>query len=380
MLARKFSEEQNLFRDSVSAFVAKEVAPYTLDWRDAGITPKDIYKKAGEQGYLCIWADEKHGGLAEPDFRFEQIFMEELASIGENGFLPFLHSRLVAPYIDNFGSEFLKDKYLPGCVSGDILLGIAMTEPNTGSDLAAISTKAEDKGDHYLLNGSKTFITNGINGDLFVVAARTGSDSKYAISLFLVEAQSAGFVRGKKLKKIGMPSQDTAELFFDNIKVPKENLLGELNKGFYHMMQGLAEERLLCAIGCLGGAQAAFATTLDYVKQRKAFGKPIGQFQNTQFEMASMSAELDMAQVYVDHCVVSLNQGKLTGEDAAKAKLLMSEIQGRTVDQCVQFHGGNGYMQEYLISRLYVDARVMRIFAGTSEIMRTIIAGSLGLK
>lgn len=268
---------------------------------------------------------------------------------------------------------------MPKCVSGEHVLAVAITEPGAGSDVAGIRTKAEDKGDHFLLNGSKTFISNGILADLVVVVAKTDPGSRHGLSLFVVERGMEGFERGENLKKMGLKSQDTAELFFNNVKLPKENLLGELNRGFYHLMHGLAEERLLGACGYIASAEAAFDLTLAYVNERKAFGQRIADFQNTRFKLADMRTELDVGYAFVDRCVEEHNKGKLTADDAAKAKLWTSELEARITDECVQLHGGNGYMDEYKVSRLYTNARVSRIYAGSSEIMREIVARSIGL-
>jgi acyl-CoA dehydrogenase len=298
---------------------------------------------------------------------------------GDIGFYINLHNDLVAPYIAKLGTEEQKDRFMPGIVSGEIILAVAMTEPSTGSDLASMRTRAEDKSDHWLLNGSKTYISNGILGDLIVVAARTDPNSRHGLGLFLVERGMAGFERGRKLVKMGLKSQDTAELFFTDVKIPKANVLGSPTGGFGYLARFLAQERLVAAIGFMATAQTAFDLTLDYVKERRAFGRPIGAFQNSRFKMASMRAELDAAQTYVDQCVMLLNSGDLTAEDAASAKLVTSELEGRVMDECVQLHGGAGYMDEYRISRMYTDARISRIFAGTSEIMREIIGRGLGL-
>lgn len=379
MERRIFDEEHEMFRDSVRSFMINEVQPYGEKWRQQGIVDREAYLKAGEQGLLLMWADEKYGGAGVRDFRYEQILMEELTLHGEPGFFLWLHSRLVAPYIDEFGTDEQKDRWLPKCVSGECILAIAMTEPGAGSDLASIRTKAEDKGDHFLLNGAKTYISNGILADLVIVAARTDPGSKRGISLFVVERGMEGFERGANLAKMGIKSQDTAEMFFNNVKVPKENLLGQLHRGFYHMMHGLVEERLLGAVGFLANAEAAYAVTMDYIKERHAFGQPIAAFQNTRFKMADMRTEIDVAQAFVDQCVLQHNDGALSPDDAAKAKLFTSELEGRVTDECLQLHGGAGYMDEYAISRMYTAARVSRIYAGTSEIMREIIARSIGL-
>ena len=290
-----------------------------------------------------------------------------------------LHSRLVGPYLGELGTEEQKARWLPKCVSGEHILAVAITEPGAGSDVAGILTRAEDKGDHFLLNGSKTYTSNGINADLIIVVARTDTENRHGLSLFVVERGMPGFERGRNLKKMGLKSQDTAELFFNNVKIPKENLLGDLNRGFYHLMHFLAEERLLGAIGYLATANAAVDLTLDYIKDRKAFGQTIADFQNSRFKMADMRTQIDVAQAFVDRCVVGHNLGKLTADDAAKAKLFTSELEGRVVDDCVQLHGGAGYMDEYPICRMYLNARVSRIYAGSSEVMREIIARSIGL-
>jgi alkylation response protein AidB-like acyl-CoA dehydrogenase len=374
-----FEEEHEMFRDSVRAFLRNEIQPHSERWHEQGIVDREAFLKAGEQGLLLMWADEKYGGAGMQDFRYEQIFIEEMARYGDAGFFATLHSRLVGPYIGELGTEEQKQRWLPKCVSGENILAIAMTEPGAGSDVAGMRTRAEDKGDHWLLNGSKTYISNGINADLVVVAARTVPDSTHGLGLFVIERGMEGFERGRNLKKMGLKSQDTAELFFNNVKVPKENVLGDATRGFYYLMQFLAEERLLGACGYLAAGQAAFDITMDYIQERKAFGRRIADFQNSRFAMADMRMELDIAQVYVDRCVEEHNEGRLTAEIAARAKLFTSELEGRVMDQCVQLHGGAGYMDEYPISRMYMNARISRIYAGSSEIMREIIARSIGL-
>ncbi len=374
-----FNDDHEMFRDAARSFFTNEIKPHSDRWHEQGIVDRDAFLKAGEQGMLLMWADEKYGGAGVQDFRYEQILIEELAHHGDAGFYMTLHSRLVGPYIGELGTEEQKQRWLPKCVSGESILAIAITEPGAGSDVSGIRTKAEDKGDHYLLNGSKTFISNGINADLVIVVARTNPDARHGFSLFVVERGMQGFERGKNLKKMGLKSQDTAELFFNNVKVPKENLLGELNRGFYHLMHFLVEERLLGAIGYIANSEAAFNITMDYINERKAFGKTIAEFQHTRFEMADMRTDIDVAQVFLDRCVMEHNAGMLTAEDAAKAKLFCSEVEDRVTDQCVQLHGGNGYMDEYEVCRMFTNARVSRIFAGSSEIMREIIARSMGL-
>jgi alkylation response protein AidB-like acyl-CoA dehydrogenase len=374
-----FDEEHEMFRDAARNFLQKEIGPNAERWAEQEIVDREAFLKAGEQGMLCMWADEKYGGAGVSDFRYEQILLEENARYGDVGFFIFLHSRLVGPYIGALGTEEQKMRWLPKCVSGENILAVAMTEPGAGSDVSGIRTKAEDKGDHYLLNGSKTFISNGILADLVIVAAKTDASSSHGLSLLVVERGMQGFERGKNLKKMGMHSQDTAELFFNNVKVPKENLLGEWNRGFYHLMHFLAEERLLSAVGALANAEAAFAVTLDYASERQVFGQKVADFQVNRFKFADMRTEMDVAQAFIDRCVMVHNDGKLTADDAAKAKLYSTELEDRVTDQCVQLHGGNGYMEEYPISRMYTAARVSRIYAGSSEIMREIIARSIGL-
>lgn len=374
-----FEPEHDQFRESARRFFQTEVAPQGERWREQGFVDRDIYRKAGAQGLLLPWADEKYGGLALDDFRFEQIIIEENIAHGEIGFYINLHSALVAPYIAGLGSDEQKTRWLPGCIDGSKILAIAMTEPGAGSDLAGMRARAEDKGDHWLLNGSKTYISNGQIADLVIVAARSDPNAKHGLGLFVVEDGMPGFERGQRLKKMGLAAQDTSELFFNDVKVPKANVLGDAAHGFRYLSRFLAGERLVAAIGSMASAQIAFDITLVFVKERRAFGKPIGAFQNSRFVLAGLRAELDAAQTFIDQCTLLLNAGKLEADDAAAAKLISSELEGRVVDACVQLHGGAGYMEEYRISRLYSDARISRIFAGTSEIMKEIIGRGLGL-
>ena len=321
-----------------------------------------------------IWPDEKFGGLGDMDFRYEQIIIEETQRAGCGEWYNTLHSRLVGPYLQRFGSEEQRARFLPKCVSGETILAVAMTEPGAGSDLAGMRSTVKDMGDHFLLNGSKTYISNGINADVVIVAAKLhGADSRHALVLFVVERGMAGFERGRNLDKIGLHAQDTAELFFHDVKVPKANVLGEPGKGFQYLMEGLAEERLIAACGYLANGRRAFDVTRKFVMERQVFGKALSEQQNTQFRMAEMDAELDMFQVYVDHLVAEHNAGRLTANMAAKAKMVGSEIEWRMADLGLQLHGGAGYMQEYEISRIFTDARMSRIYAGSSEIMRYII-------
>jgi acyl-CoA dehydrogenase len=373
-----FTPEHEAFRDSVVRFFKAEVAPHAEQWRSQGFVDREIFRKAGAQGYLLPWAEPEYGGLGIDDFRFEQIVYEENVRHGDPGFYINLHSGLVAPYLAKLGNDAQKARWLPGCISGETILAIAMTEPGAGSDLAGIRSRAEHRDGGWLLNGSKTYISNGQLADLVIVVARTG-ESRHDLSLFVVEAAMAGFERGRRLHKMGLAAQDTSELFFNDVVLPEANLLGELNHGFRYLTRFLAGERLIAAVGSIAAAQVAFELTLDFVKQRRAFGRPIGTFQNSRFTLAALRAELDAIQTFVDQCVLLYNAGQLTPQIAAEAKLLASETEGRMTDAGVQLHGGAGYMDEYRISRLYTDARVSRIFAGSSEVMKEIIGRGLGL-
>lgn len=370
--------EHEMFRDQVRRFLKDTMSDKVPKWRAQGHVDREDFLAFGTQGWLCLWADEQYGGPGIRDIRYDQVLQEETIRWTDIGFFHNAHSMLVGPYLDRFANEEQKARFLPGAVSGETIMAIAMTEPDTGSDLAAIRTRAEDMGDHWLLNGAKTFISNGIIGDLFVVAAKTG-DKRGQIGLFVVTADMAGFSRGRHLKKLGLPVQDTAEIRFDDIRVPRENLLGDPGMGFAYMAECLAVERTMSAISSLSHAQAAFDITLDYIKERRAFGRPVGAFQNTRFVMADLRSRLDAAQAYLDQCVLLANAGRLTPENAASAKLLCSELQGEVVDAGLQFHGGAGYMDEYEISHMFRDARIARIYAGTSEIMKEIIGRGLGL-
>lgn len=372
---RQFSEDQIMFRDAYRKFLESEVAPHMERFREQGIVDREIFKKAGDQGFLMIWPDEKYGGLGDNDFRYEQIIMEENTRAGTGEWFSTLHSRLVGPYLQRFGSEEQRERFLPGCVRGETILAVAMTEPDAGSDLSGMRSHAKDMGDHFVLNGSKTYISNGINADLVVVAAKTDPENNpYSVGLFLVERGMPGFERGRNLDKMGMKAQDTAELFFNDVKIPKENVLGDPAKGFYYLMEGLAEERLIAATGYVTHARHAFNLTRDFVMQRKVFGKPLSHKQNTQFKLAELDTEIDIMQVYVEHCIDLHNQGKLTANMAAKAKLQASEIEWRMMDEGVQLHGGAGYMNEYPICRMFSSARINRILAGSSEVMKLIIS------
>lgn len=372
-------QEHEMFRDSVRKFIAEELKPNMEAWRELGCVDRYVFKKAGDLGFLMLWAEEQYGGMGIDDFRYDQVLIEELGlATCADVFLP-LHSRLVGPYLGKLGNEEQKSRLLTKCVRGESILGVAMTEPGAGSDLAGMKTHAKFDGENWILNGSKTFISNGIIGDVFVVAARTNPEKSHAVGLFLVERGMNGFARGRNLKKMGLKAQDTAELFFDDVAIPPENVLGDSEKGFYNLMGFLVEERLMLACGSLANAQAALKTTIEYTQERNAFGQPLAAFQNTRFKFADMQAKLDAAQAYADYCVSERNAGRLDAAGAAKLKLFVSELEGQVVDECVQLHGGHGYMQEYDICHMYTDARISRIYGGTSEIMREIISRDMGL-
>lgn len=376
---RNFTEEQNMFRESYRRFLEAEVVPHMERFREQGIVDRDIFKKAGDQDMLMIWPDEKYGGLGDDDFRYEQVIIEETARANVGEWYNTLHSRLVGPYFKNIGNEEQRERFLPKCVSGETILAVAMTEPGAGSDLSGMKTTAKDMGDHLVLNGSKTYISNGINADVVIVAGKyipqgeTQPANKHSMVLCVVERGMKGFERGQNLKKMGLPAQDTAELFFNDVVIPKENILGTPGKGFIHLMKGLSEERLIAGTGYVAAARAAFDVTREFVMERQIFGKRLSDIQNTQFKMAELDTEIDIFQVYIDHLVALHNKGQLTADMAAKAKLQGSEIQWRTVDEGVQLHGGAGYMQEYPICGMFTDARINRILAGSSEVMKLII-------
>lgn len=375
---RIFDQEHDMFRASVRRWIEAEIAPHAADWRAKGRVSKSVWTSAGANSFLAMYADPAYGGAGVDDFRFDMILCEEINQVESGFFLP-LHNRIVGPYLHTYGSEAQKARFMPGVVSGERILAIAMTEPGTGSDLAAIKTRAENRGDHWILNGAKTYISNGQIAGLYLIAAKTDPDNPRAIGLFWVEEDTEGFSRGQNLKKMGLHAQDTSELFFDNVKIPAGNLLGSGTDGFKMMMTNLAEERLIGAVGYLARAERAFAVTMEYITQRRVFGKPVGTYQNSRFAMADMRTKLDVGWAFVDHCAMAHLDGACTGEMAAQAKLFTSETEGDIVDACVQLHGGAGYMEDYEISRLYVDARVSRIYAGTSEVMREIIGRGLGL-
>jgi alkylation response protein AidB-like acyl-CoA dehydrogenase len=377
-----FTEEHRLFRDAFKHFLEKEVVPYYEQWEKDGIVSREMWLKAGQQGFLGLAVPEEYGGAGVDDFRYSAIMAEEAARAGvvSAGMVIGLHNDIILPYFLAYTNEEQKQRWLPGMCSGELITAIAMTEPDTGSDLAAIRTTAERRGDYYLLNGQKTFISNGIIGDIVIVVAKTDPALRHkGISLLVVERDMEGFKRGRKLDKVGLKAQDTAELSFEDVKVPVTNLLGEEGKGFSYLMRQLAQERLSVGVSAVAACETALEITLEYCKERTAFGQPIGSFQNSRFKLAEMKTEIEIARVFVDRCIEELNDGNLTPETAAMAKWWTSDLQKRVVDQCVQLHGGYGYMLEYPIARAYLDARVQSIYAGTNEIMKEIIGRSMGV-
>ncbi len=376
-----FSPDHELFRQAFRTFIAKEVTPHQARWREDGMVSREAWRKAGAQGFLCPWLAEAEGGPGG-DFLHSVIIMEELAIAYESGFAMVLHSDIVVPYLQTFGNAEQKARWLPGCVSGELITAIAMTEPGTGSDLAAMKTIARKDGDDYVISGSKTFISNGQLCDLCIVAAKTEENPKdphKAISLFVIEATRAGFVKGKKLEKMGMASQDTSELFFEDCRVPAANRLGAEGMGFLMLMQKLQQERLCVAVGAQANAEQVLADTIAYTKERHAFGKPIAKFQNTQFKLVECATQLEVGRAFLDKVVAGHVAGKYLVKECSMAKLWQTEMAQQVIDTCLQFFGGYGYMLEYPVTRAFMDARVQRIFAGTNEIMKVIIAKQMGL-
>jgi len=376
----QYKEEHKIFRESLRKFIDREVIPYVEEWEETGIVPKSAWKKMGEQGFLGISVPEEYGGLGA-DFLYSVVLMEEMIRTNQSGLFAQLHNDVVVPYIVSYGSEEQKKKYLPGCVSGDIITAVAMTEPNAGSDLAAMKTTAVQDGDHLIINGQKTFISNGINCDLVVLAAKDPSveNPHMAVDLYLVEAGTPGFEKGKRMKKIGWHSQDTAELYFNDCRVPKENLLGKKGTGFIKLMEKLQQERLIACIGSVAGAAYMLDTTIKYCKDRIVFGKPLTKFQNTQFEIVEMATEVKLGRTFVDKLIVDHMEGKNIVIETSMAKCWTTDMAFRVADRCLQLHGGYGYCEEYPIARAWRDIRVARIFAGSNEIMKTIAARFMGL-
>ncbi len=371
------SEEHKMMQKMIQDFINKEIIDQTEEWEKNGMVNREIWERAGELGLLCIDMPEQYGGSGL-DFSFSALFIEELAKEGINGPGFSLHSDIVAPYLLKYGTQAQKQKYLPIMATGKMITSLGMTEPNCGSDLQAIKTKAVDKGDYYLVNGQKTFITNGYMSDMSIVAVKTNTGTeKEGVSLLIMESDSEGFEKGIPFKKIGMKAQDTCELFFDNVKVPKENLLGEEGLGFKIMMTELARERLTVALNAIGGAEGAIEKTIEYTSTRTAFKQPIAGFQNTQFKLAECATQLQVHQAFLDRCTLLLSDHQLTAESASMAKYSATEMHSKVVDECLQLFGGYGYIWDYPIARMYADNRVARIYAGTNEIMKVLIARGL---
>ncbi|RNL60293.1 acyl-CoA dehydrogenase family protein [Zhongshania marina] len=372
-----YSEDHDLFRESVKKMYAKELVPFVEEWETKGLVSREFWKACGDNGMLLPDIPQAYGG-GGLDFKFNAILLEETALAGTTGPAFGVHNDIVAHYIHNYGSETVKSHWLPKMASGEAIGAICMSEPSTGSDLKAVRTKATPVDGGFILNGSKTFITNGINADVAVIAARVGDDSgAKAISLFVVACNEKGFIKGNKLNKVGNRSSDTAELFFEDLFVPTENMLGEQGSGFIYMMKELPQERMSIAISCQAAAQHAYDLAVDYVKERKAFGKAVIDFQNTRFVLADMKAKLQVGWAHLDACIQALVDKELTTTEAASAKLWHSELRCEVVDNCLQMFGGYGYIEEYEIARLWRDARVMRIYGGTSEIMKDLISRSI---
>jgi alkylation response protein AidB-like acyl-CoA dehydrogenase len=380
MLTRTiFNEEHDLYRSAAREFFEKEVAPFHDAWEEDGVVPRELWEKAGTQGHLAHTVPEEFGGPGVDDFRFPAILIEEQARVRASGPGFSVHSDIVVPYLTALGTEEQKQRWLPSMVAGTTIGAIAMTEPGTGSDLAAIRTTAVKEGDDYLLNGAKTFITNGQLADLVIVVARTSDDPHRGLSLLVVERGMDGFERGRNLDKLGLKAQDTSELFFSDVRVPAGNLLGMDGSAFFSLVQNLPQERLVIAVMAAAAVRRAFEVTMDYVKERTAFGRPIGTFQHNRFTMAEIATEAEIAQVFVDRCIIELNAGTLSPDVAAMAKWWTTELQVKVMDRCLQLHGGYGYMKEYPISGMFADSRVQTIYGGTTEIMKELIGRSLGL-
>ncbi|TDH55929.1 acyl-CoA dehydrogenase [Mycobacterium eburneum] len=381
MSALTYTAEHHQFRQVVHDFVQRTVVPAHENWEHGGCWDRALFTEAGKLGLLGFPVPEEYGGPGVNDYRYHAIVIDELQRVGAaaEAIAFSLQNDVVLPYLTDLTTPEQKQRWLPGVVTGDTVLGIAMTEPGTGSDLAGIRTTARRDGDHYVVNGAKTFISNGQTGDLFVIAVRTGPDRHRGLSLLVVDPTTPGFARGRNLEKIGLHAQDTSELTFTDLRVPVDNLLGEEGEGFFQLVRNLPQERLSLGVGAVAAAEGVLAETLDYVQQRQAFGTPIASFQNTQFVLAEVATELDIARTYLDDCIATHLEGKLTAARAAKLKWWTTDLQLRTADRCLQLYGGYGYMREYPVSRAFVDARIQTIYGGTNEIMKTIIAKDLGL-
>ncbi|MGY5138895.1 acyl-CoA dehydrogenase family protein [Streptomyces nigrescens] len=373
-----FTEDHEAFRGIVRTFLAKEVTPHYEQWEKDGIVSRDAWRAAGKQGLLGLDVPEEYGGGGQHDFRYSAVLAEEFTRAGAAGLAVGLHNDIIGPYLTTLGTEEQKRRWLPGFCSGEIITAIAMTEPGAGSDLQGIRTHAEDAGDHWILNGSKTFISNGILADLVIVVAKTTPEGgAHGLSLLVVERGMEGFERGRNLDKIGQKSQDTAELFFHDVRVPKENLLGELNGAFGHLMTHLAQERMGIAVAGIAGAEHLLEITSQYVKEREAFGRPLAKLQHIRFEIAEMATECAVTRAFLDRCIADHSAGALDAVHASMAKWWATELHKRVSDRCLQLHGGYGYMAEYRVARAFTDGRIQTIYGGTTEIMKEIIGRSL---
>jgi alkylation response protein AidB-like acyl-CoA dehydrogenase len=373
-----YGAEHEAFRETVRAFLAREVLPHYDQWEKDGIVSRAAWRAAGKQGLLGLAVPEEYGGGGSDDFRYSAVLVEEFTRAGASGLAVGLHNDIIGPYLTGLATEEQKRRWLPGFCDGSLITAIAMTEPGAGSDLQGIRTRAEDKGDHWLLNGSKTFISNGILADLVIVVARTTPEGgAHGLSLLVVERGMEGFERGRNLDKIGQKAQDTAELFFHDVQVPKNNLLGDLNGAFGHLMTNLVQERLNIAVAGIAAAEYVLEITTEYVKEREAFGRPLGRLQHVRFEIAEMATECAVTRTFLDRCIADHARGELDAVHASMAKWWATELQKRVADRCLQLHGGYGYMTEHRVARAFTDGRIQTIYGGTTEIMKEIIGRSL---
>ncbi len=379
MQAHLLTDEHRMFQEALRRFVEREIAPHHAQWEKEGMVSREVWRKAGAQGFLCLDVPEAYGGQGTADFRYHALVTEELVRVGASGVGFSIHSDMVVPYITHYGTEEQKQRWLPGLAAGEKIGAIAMSEPNTGSDLAGVRTTAIRQGDHYLLNGQKTFISNGLLNDLVIVVAKTDATAGHkGVSLLVVEEGMPGYERGRRLEKIGLHAQDTAELFFRDVRVPVENLLGAERMGFIYLMQRLPQERLTIAVSAVATAEVALAWTVTYCQERTAFGRPIGAFQNSRFRLAEMKTEVEIGRVFIDDCIMLHTRGELSVERAAMAKWWCTDMQLRVINQCLQLHGGYGYMLEYPIAKAFIDSRAQSIYGGTNEIMKEIIGKGMG--
>jgi alkylation response protein AidB-like acyl-CoA dehydrogenase len=376
-----YTEDHDAFRDTARGFVERYISPHHDEWEKDGVVDRGVWVEAGKHGLLGFEIEEQYGGGGVHDFRYNAVLSEELIRAGASGVGFGLHNDVSAPYFDRLATPEQKERWLPKFCSGELISAIAMTEPAAGSDLQGIKTTAVRDGDDWILNGQKTFITNGINSDLVIVVAKTDPEAKASAgtSLLIVERDMPGFERGRNLNKVGMKAQDTAELFFTNVRVPGNNLLGGENRGFIHLMENLPQERLSIAVGAVASAEQVLATTIEYCKTRTAFGKPIGSFQNSRFVLAELATEVEIARHYLNKSILEHNAGRFSAVDAAMAKWWTTELQEKVIDSCLQLHGGYGYMLEYPVAKAFIDSRVQTIYGGTTEIMKEIVGRSLGV-